>query len=232
MELKVSCFTPSYNKGQIAVEGVKSILNQTYQNFEFVVVDNSDDDHTRKLMRRVCKNQDKVLYIEQDFSEDLRKSQFVGSLLVNEYLPNLTGDLIIYKSDDDLLYPDCFERCVTYFVQHPDTMAVWFSMNVTEQDKDGFFHLAEIKADRPIGFGTKDAKLDCMLDGGQIMYRKECLRDIKQPFYSPDWLLASHADGGFMDKLAEKYTFYPIDSDYLLEHRRTEKSTFTGLNVR
>lgn len=230
---KVSIFTPSFNKKRWVLGGIKSIIDQSFKDFDYLVVDNSTDLATRLSVKEMCTTDKRITYLERDFTEEERKKNFVGSILVNEYLPTLTGDYILYKSDDDLFDPGCLEKCVAYLDAYPGAHIGWFSMRETEEQEDGtFLYLSEIKADKCLGLNTSHPEVDYMLDGGQIIYRRECLEKVIQPFYPSGWLRASHADGLFMNQLAKFYTFHPITKDYLLEHRRTKVSVFTGVGIR
>ena len=229
---KVSIFTPSFNKKRWVLEGIKSIIDQSFKDFDYLLVDNSTDLATRLSVKEMCATDKRLAYLERDFTAEERKKNFIGSILVNEYLPTLTGDYILYKSDDDLLDPSCLETCVAYLDAHPDAYVVWFSMKDTEEQEDGtFLYLGGIKANKRVGLNTRYPEVVYKLDGGQIIYRRECLEKVIQPFYPSGWLRASRADGLFMNQLAKFYTFYPITKD-LLEHRRTQLSSFTGVGVK
>lgn len=225
---KVSIFIPSYNKGILAIQGINSIINQTFSDWELLVVDNSQDKDSRKIIRDVCKSDSRIKYLERDFTNEERQRGFVGSILFNEYMPTLTGQYVMYKSDDDLLDPTCFEKCVAFMDSHPEVNVGWFSMKTTEENNNNEFEqIGEIKANRLLGFGQPDTRVDCMLDGGQIFYRREVMDKLEQPFYPSDWLLASHADGRYMEQIVKFDTIYPITEEHLLEHRRAKSSTFT-----
>ena len=51
MPPKVSVIIPTYNRANIIGKAIKSVLNQTYQNFEIVVIDDSPNDKTEKVVK-------------------------------------------------------------------------------------------------------------------------------------------------------------------------------------
>ena len=78
------------------------------------------------------------------------------------------------------------------------------------------------------GKGTTHPSVDCKLDGGQIIFRTDCLKSLSYPFAPENLRDASHSDGLFMDRLAKHYTFYPLPTNQaLIGHRLTPKSTWT-----
>ena len=50
MEDLVSIITPTYNCGKFINETIKSVLNQTYKNWEMIIVDDCSTDDTEKVV--------------------------------------------------------------------------------------------------------------------------------------------------------------------------------------
>jgi len=48
---KASIIIPTYNRPHLIIRAIKSVLNQTYQNFEIVVIDDSPNDKTEKVVK-------------------------------------------------------------------------------------------------------------------------------------------------------------------------------------
>ena len=56
---KVSVIIPTYNRATTIIKSINSVLNQTYSNFEIVVVDDNSDDNTKDIIKQI---QDCLLY--------------------------------------------------------------------------------------------------------------------------------------------------------------------------
>jgi spore maturation protein CgeD len=226
---KISIFTPSYNKRDIAIEAIQSVLSQSFNDFEYWVIENSTDSQTREKVKRIAQTDKRIRYVELDFSGNMREKYYIPALILNEYYPKATGEYIFYLSDDDLFYPHCFATCMDFMESRKDAFVGYFSLKVTEEYKPGKFkYLYQILATQEKGLGAANPRVDCVIDGGQIVHRAECLQHIEYPYFLNELSQndTHHMDGLFMEKLAAKYTFYPIPSDHLVEHRRTNLSTF------
>lgn len=226
---KISVFSPSFNKSHYAIEGIQSVLNQSFGDFEYWIIENSNDDKTRSMVKEV--KDKRIIFIEKDFTDEERKANYPTALLLNEYYPKANGEYIFYISDDDLIHTDCFANCIKFFEENPLASVVYFPLETTEQTSEGNFNRIFVTpADNNRGLGTGLEQVDCVLDGGQIMHKRECLNNIDQPYFPPSLDVAGHVDGIFLTKLAQKYTFYAMSGMPLLTHRRLFISTMIRPN--
>lgn len=93
---------PTLNREKFIREAVKSVINQTYQNFELIIKDGGDCYLTIKDLLN-----EKVIYIK---GKDKNLSH-----AFNQGLKMATGDIFCWANDDDFLYQDTFERVVKNF---------------------------------------------------------------------------------------------------------------------
>lgn len=124
MSPRVSIVIPSYNNEEYIAETMRSVLAQTYRDFELVVADHSSTDRTWELL--------------QEFTADPR----VRLLLTpagggaernwNRVTDEARGELVKLVCGDDLLYPDALERQVAAFDAHPGTVMVASSRDIVD----------------------------------------------------------------------------------------------------
>lgn len=221
--MKVSIITPSFNKTEYVLDAIDSVLDQTFRDFDYWVIENSTDKRTNRLVRGYALVHSNVHFgvISKEYTPEQRAAEYIPAVILNEYLDQLTGEYILYLSDDDVLDPHCLEVAVAYMDSHPEESVCWFSMKSVKGSGSNWTDNGAIFANRILQEGEG---VDCVLDGGQVLIRKSALKVLDKPYFQTDWLNASHCDGLFLNRLNEHFAFYPIEQ-VLLTHRTTEVST-------
>jgi len=104
--MKVSVIVPTFNRRHLLKETMESILNQTFKDFELIIVDNYSTDNTEKLIRSY--NDKRIRYF---------KNQNKGIVAVNRNfgIKKAKGELIAFCDDDDLWMPYKLEKQVAEF---------------------------------------------------------------------------------------------------------------------
>tara|TARA_B100000945_G_scaffold76938_1_gene59359 strand:+ start:2214 stop:3128 length:915 start_codon:yes stop_codon:yes gene_type:complete len=102
----VSVIIPTYNRKKLLDISINSVLNQTYQNFEIIIVDDNSNDGTDKYIKEI--NHHKIHYIKNKQTMYAPKSRNIG-------ISYSKGDLISFLDDDDEWYPDKLEKQVKLF---------------------------------------------------------------------------------------------------------------------
>lgn len=225
----LSVITPSYNKHEFVLECIDSVLKQTYTDFEYWLIENSTHDGTRKVVKAKANTDPRINYVEIDFTPEERRSLYIPAYICNQVYPEFTGKYIFYISDDDLAYPNCFQTTIEFMESNPETIRVSYHSQERLWLKNGcWVKDGGIQATKPLGKGTNTKNVDCVIDGGQIIHRRDCLNTIPYPYFPEENHSGSHADGLFLQQLADRYTFYPVPTlDWLTAHRNTPKSTWT-----
>jgi len=221
-----SVFMPCYGKPAYAPEAIASVLAQDCGDFEFWILENSDDGGATRSAIAPLLSDPRIIYEELALGEDERLPRaWTPAVLMNRYYGKAAGDLIAYISDDDLWEPGLTGRVLAEFTAHPEYHAVWFTMWRTLWDgQQGRWRPAgSIPAVCDVGKGAGQEQADCRVDGGQVVHRRECLDEIPQPWFPLGKATAHHNDGVFLQKLADRHPLHPIP-DRLMTHRSTPQS--------
>jgi len=117
----VSVTIPTYNKGKLLVERtLPSIFNQTYQNFEIVIVGDGCTDETEELVREVGDPRLRFYNLNERgrYPKNLRHRWMVaGSVPGNRARELANGKWIAYLDDDDVFTPDHIEVLLEYAIK-------------------------------------------------------------------------------------------------------------------
>lgn len=121
----ISIIIPTYNGERFIAKALESVLNQTYQDYEIIVIDDGSEDHTRQVLQSYLPQ---IRYFEQE-------NQGVAAAR-NRGLELAQGELIAFLDQDDVLLPDKLALQVACFEHQPEVGIVhsgWRLVNVDGQ---------------------------------------------------------------------------------------------------
>ena len=96
---KVSVLMSTYNSELNVANSIESILEQTYKNIEFLIVDDCSTDNTFKILEEYSKNHENIQVFKNEINIGLTKS-------LNLLISKSSGDYIARQDDDDESYPN------------------------------------------------------------------------------------------------------------------------------
>lgn len=159
----VSIVIATYNMGGYIESAIDSILKQSYQNFELIVVDDGSADDTEQRMSAYRDNA-KIKYIKQE-NQGQPKAK-------NRGLKETTGTYVAFCDADDLWEPNKLELQVACFGKDPDIGVVY--SDVSYIDGNG----VPIEKDKPYvrysGFVTEQLILKNFIPFGTALVKKKC----------------------------------------------------------
>jgi len=98
---KISCTVFTYNRPHLVGRAIESILNQSFQDFELIIMDNGSIDNTAEVIEKY-RSHEKVRII--------RLEKNIGfHAAFNLSLDEINGEWFTVLSDDDYIDPNCFE---------------------------------------------------------------------------------------------------------------------------
>jgi glycosyltransferase involved in cell wall biosynthesis len=100
---KVSVIIPTHNRASFLPAAVQSVLNQTFQDFEVIVVDDASDDETPAVMRSFT--DPRITYVRHDSNKGQGETR-------NDGIRRATGEYIALLDDDDEWLPQKLEKQV------------------------------------------------------------------------------------------------------------------------
>ena len=108
----VSILIPAYNQPKFFQEALESAINQTYQNIEILIGDDSTNDEVKEVAAPYLEKYSNIKYYQNDGSRPR------GGKHNMHFLLNIcNGDYIAYLLHDDLFYPEKIYKMMTFFVE-------------------------------------------------------------------------------------------------------------------
>ena len=103
----VSIIMPSYNSGRFIAETINSVLNQTYSNWELIIVDDCSSDNTGEIIKEYKKRYSNIIY------KVLEKNSG-AAIARNEALKLAQGKYIAFLDSDDIWMPEKLEKQIDF----------------------------------------------------------------------------------------------------------------------
>ena len=107
----VSVIIPAYNQAEFLAETIQSVLNQTYQNFEIIVVNDASPDNTDEVMMRFIDS--RIHYIVHEKNLRLPAARNTG-------MQAAKGEIFALLDADDLFHPEKLAAHVQFLTAHPE----------------------------------------------------------------------------------------------------------------
>jgi len=109
---KISIIIPTYNRAHLLPDAVNSVLNQTYQNFEIIIVDDCSTDNTKEVVGKF--GDKRIKYIRHSKNKGV-------SAAFNTGIKNSTGEYLTIVTDDNMLFSQSLEKIVNKFKDVTDS---------------------------------------------------------------------------------------------------------------
>lgn len=159
---KVSIVLPTYNGQKYIRESIESVINQTFQDWELIIVNDCSTDSTPVIVEEFADLDARIKVIHNDTNKKLPASLNIG-------FDSAKGEYYTWTSDDNYYLPQAIEEMVNYLDNHGDEQMVVADMDIIDANNQ-FITSCEQYND------TKMYVNDCV--GACFMYRKQVLNTI------------------------------------------------------
>lgn len=164
------------NRAVLMLPAIKSILTQTYDNIEFIIIDDCSTDNTQNVINELKQQYANIKYIK------LNNHDFINAR--NTAFRYATGNYIALIDSDDLCSPNKIEEQVKYLESHPDIDVVGCKIKFGKKTSslsipkstiewDNYYFQNEIKTEN----------ISMLLHFPSIMFRREILNKFTNNVY-------------------------------------------------
>lgn len=212
-EYKVSIVLPVYNGEKYLSRAIESILQQTYKNFELIIIDDCSTDKSNQIAKSYAKSDARIRVYKNRENRKLPRSLNAGFRVA-------TGELFTWTSDDNILRPETIEAMVHIFEEKPDVDFVYADIVPI----DGY---GNVKSRAYLNGEIEDIYvfnpiMACFL------YKREVHERLKG--YNPklylcedyDFWVRTYESGFGMYHLKKKLYYYRVHNDSLTTQKRKE----------
>ncbi len=116
----LSIIMPVYNQEQYVADAINSILNQTYKNFEFIIVDDGSTDNTAEIINSF--NDPRIRFIKASHKG------YLGAL--ERASLEAKGKWLARMDSDDVCPPDRIEKQIDFLLKHPECVFLTTSYGI------------------------------------------------------------------------------------------------------
>ena len=170
--MKITVFTPTYNRGYLLDKLYKSLLKQTNTDFEWLIIDDGSNDNTSSIINKFI--DDDKIRIRYFYQENGGKHR-----AINKGLDFAEGELFFIVDSDDTLIPTAIELVLEKYksVENcPEFAGISFNKGYSEKEIVGETFSSEFKDCTNLERGRNN-----ILGDKSEIYRTEILRNIKFP---------------------------------------------------
>lgn len=122
----ISIIVPVYNVEKYLDRCIQSILNQTYKNYELILIDDGSSDHSSEICDSYANNYQHIKVIH-------KKNEGLG-LTRNVGITNANGNYIMFIDSDDTIHPDLLKVCNEELSKGYDTIIFGYN-RINENDQ-------------------------------------------------------------------------------------------------
>ena len=203
----LSVLMPVFNSEQFVAEAIESIMNQTFKDFEFLILDDASTDKSFEIIKDFEKRDSRIKVYQNEKNLGVVASR-------NKLLNLAKGKYIVWLDSDDIAIENRFEKQMNFLEEHPGIGMVGANAAIINEFGNKI---------REWSFETDPQKLKIELFfhspflSSSVMIRKSCL---PQNCYDSRFPVAEDFD--LYSKIAEQYEIANI-REFLVKYRINSK---------
>lgn len=120
--MKISVVTASYNYQEYIKQTIQSVLDQTYQDWEMIIVDDGSTDNSIEVIRSYCEKDSRIKL----FTHENKQNKGLAET-VKLGIEKAQGEWIVFLESDDLINPDYMSKKLEVIKQHRNDINLIFN---------------------------------------------------------------------------------------------------------
>ncbi|ANF51346.1 glycosyl transferase family 2 [Chryseobacterium glaciei] len=124
---KISILIANYNNGKYFLECYNSIINQTYTNWEVIIVDDVSTDESVETIKTIIQDDERFKFFQNSSNKGCGFTK-------RECMKHATGEICAYLDPDDALYPNALEESAEEYLFNNKTVATYSKMMLCDEN--------------------------------------------------------------------------------------------------
>lgn len=218
---KISVIIPTYNRAHLVGRAIQSVFDQTYRNFELIVVDDASNDKTKEVISSI--DDSRIRYLRHDINRG-------GGAARNTGIRESRGDYIAFLDSDDEWLPTKLDRSISCLQNSTDKVGLIYSRHILHDDETSRRMLPKF---HPYSGDVYKRLLSgwCPATTSTVLVDKHHL--INAGMFDPD--LSSFQDYDLWLRISQICYFEVVDDILLIQHihsgKRVSKNPKNRLNA-
>lgn len=121
---EISILTPSYNHEKYVKEFIESVLSQTFQDWELIIVDDCSSDNNVKEIQKF--SDERIILIQHEYNKGINAG-------LNSAFEKARGKYIVFVASDDILELNHLEETTKYLDKHPEINLFYCSLSLIDE---------------------------------------------------------------------------------------------------
>jgi teichuronic acid biosynthesis glycosyltransferase TuaG len=169
MEDLISVITPTYNCGKFISETIESVLNQSYRNWEMIIVDDCSTDNTKEIVSNYTSQDHRIKYLRLEKNSGAAAAR-------NKAMEAASGKYLAFLDSDDIWLENKLERQLSFMKKNNYNFTCTSYCKI---DEAGVSLNKIIKAKNTTDYNG--VLLSCPIGNSTVMYNAEKLGKFEVP---------------------------------------------------
>src|SRR4029453_8493898 len=187
---KVSVIIPTHNRAEFLRSAIASVLNQTFQDFEIVIIDDASKDHTQEVIAHF--NDTRIKVIHNQISKGAAGARNIG-------LTNTSGEYIAFLDDDDEWLPEKLKIQICFLDKSSPEVGGLYTYSFIKEKVSG-------RVLSTWNYEIKDFSNENIVTTSSVLLRRECFE--KCGLFDEN--MPTGSDYDMWIRISEKFSFEVI----------------------
>ena len=164
----ISIIMPAYNAAPFIGAAVESVLNQTFDDFELIIIDDCSKDETPAIIRSYALRDTRIIFLRNPENVGVSKTRNYG-------IAQARGEWIAFLDSDDMWRPDKLEKQINLLDEHPEVQISYTASSFIDYAGNPFNYVLPAEAKTTYRTLLRMNLMSC----SSVMVRKDVISQVK-----------------------------------------------------